>query len=77
MAERRLDPLLSVVVKSGQPLIAVPFEEGGREVVRSCVDENADEDAGSGGSNLGWDEMEAALRRMRDEVPPSPPIDDP
>jgi hypothetical protein len=70
----------------GQPLIGIPFAENGHEVIRYFTDEAAADAAvreqamhralslaGSWG-DLDWDEMEAALDRLRHESPPTPPI---
>jgi hypothetical protein len=76
-------PLSSVF---DQPLIGIPFVENGHEVIRYFIDEAAADAAvreqaiqqavslaGSWG-DLDWDEMEAALERIRHESPPTPPI---
>jgi hypothetical protein len=70
----------------GQPLIGIPFSENGHEVIRYFIDETAADAAvreqamqravslaGSWG-DLDWDEMEAALDRIRHDSPPTPPI---
>lgn len=69
-----------------QPLIGIPFLENGREVVRYFADEGAADAAVSdqairlarslagSWSDLNWDEMEAALERIRHESQPTPPI---
>ena len=70
----------------GQPLIGIPFSENGHEVIRYFTDEAAADAAvreqamqwavslaGSWG-DLDWDEMEAALDRIRHESSPTPPI---
>ncbi len=88
MAKPRRNPTLSLVVESDQPLIAIPMDEDGREVVRYFTDEQAADAATSdqsiqealrltgAWSDLDWDEMEEALHRMRHEAPPTPPIDE-
>jgi hypothetical protein len=70
------------------PLIGVVQHEDGREVVRYFTDEReADQtsrqasiqralDLAGAWSDLDWDEMEAALDRIRHESRPTPPIDD-
>ena len=70
----------------GQPLIGIPFSENGNEVVRYFADEAAADAAVSeqaiqlavrlagSWSDLNWDEMEAALDRIRHESRPTPPI---
>ena len=70
----------------GQPLIGIPFAENGHEVIRYFIDETTADAAvrqqavqqavslaGSWG-DLDWDEMEAALDRIRHDSPPTPPI---
>jgi hypothetical protein len=70
----------------GQPLIGIPFSENGHEVIRYFTDEAAADAAvgqqgvqqavslaGSWG-DLDWNEMEAALDRIRNVCPPTPPI---
>ena len=70
----------------GQPLIGIPFAENGHEVIRYFIDEAAADAAvreqaiqravslaGSWG-DLDWGEMEAALDRIRNVCPPTPPI---
>ena len=68
-----------------QPLIAIPFEKDGRQVVRYFTsEEDADAatrdsiqqalDLAGAWADLDWDEMEAALYRIRHESPPTPPI---
>ena len=70
----------------GQPLIGIPFSENGHEVIRYFTDEAAADAAireqtmqravslaGRWG-DLDWDEMEAALDRIRHESRPTPPI---
>ena len=70
----------------GQPLIGIPFAENGHEVIRYFIDEAAADAAireqaiqqavslAGSWSDLYWDEMEAALERIRHESPPTPPI---
>ena len=88
MAEPRVEPLPDLVSDGDQPLIAIPMEEDGREVVRYFADEAAADAAtpdegiqealslAGAWSDLDWDEMEAGLHRMRHEAPPTPPIDE-
>ncbi len=71
-----------------QPLIAILFEKDGRQVVRYFTsEEEADAATADDGiqlalsaigawSDLDWDEMEAALDRIRHESRPTPPITD-
>ena len=70
----------------GQPLIGIPFSENGHEVIRYFIDEAAADAAireqaiqqavnlAGCWRDLDWDEMEAALDRIRHESPPTPPI---
>ena len=84
MAELRQQQ--GLLVQSNQPLIGIPFEEKGREVVRYFTTE---EEAGSAmldqeiqdaislagtWSDLDWDEMVEAFDRIRHESKPTPPI---
>ncbi len=78
----------SLVLDERQPLIAIPLEEAGREVVRYFPDEEAADAAASdqsihqalalagAWSDLDWDEMERELDRIGHENPPTPPIDE-
>ena len=88
MAEPRTGDTSRLVVREDQPLIALPVEEDGHEAVHYFTDEQvaAADDAGRSiqaaldlagvWGDLDWDEMEAALYRMRHESPPTPPIED-
>ena len=87
MTKPRTNNAQSLVVESDQPLIAIPFEENGREVVRyfageeaadTALAERGTQDALSligAWSDLDWDEMEQALYRIRHESKPTPPLD--
>jgi hypothetical protein len=87
MAERRRQVVPGLLVQSNQPLIGIPFEEKGEEVVRYFAkEEEADqavadqdvEDAVSlagAWSHLDWEEMVEALDRIRHESKPTPPIE--
>lgn len=77
----------SFIVEDDHPLIGVFVHENGKDVTRYFSDEKAaDAVAGSSldaalsvigaWSDLDWDEMEAALDRIRHESQPTPPIDD-
>jgi hypothetical protein len=81
-------PLRSMTAGIDQPLIAVFERQNGHEVVRYFADE-AEADAAlsddtvrdalslaGAWSDLDWDEMSAALDRIRHESKPTPPIDD-
>ena len=86
MAERKQQPFPSLLVQDNQPLIGIPFEEQGQEMVRYFVgEEEADravadqevQDALSlagAWSHLDWDDMVDALDRIRHESKPTPPI---
>ena len=87
MAERKRQPRPSLLVQDNQPLIGIPFEEQGQEVVRYFAgEEDADravadqevQDALSlagAWSHLDWDDMVDALDRIRHESKPTPPIE--
>ena len=84
-AERHADEHTELLSSEGEPLIGVYLVEDGREVTRYFTDErdadsalvHDDEDplqlAGVW-SDLDWDEMEAALARIRNESLPSEPL---
>lgn len=83
MAEPRVEPTRGLIVEASHPLVAVPLEEDGREVVRYLVeaaesdqpDSVTQEALGVIGAwdNLDWDGMEAAVYRIRHDAPPTPP----
>jgi hypothetical protein len=87
MAERKRQPVPGLLVQDNQPLIGIPFEEQGQEVVRYFAgEEEADravadqevQDALSlagAWSHLDWDDMVDALDRIRHESKPTPPIE--
>ncbi len=76
-----------LVVESDKPLIAVPIEEGGREAVQYFVDDERTDQPPSdptirealgalgAWSDLDWDEMDAALDKIRHQSTPTGPID--
>ena len=87
MAERKRQPPPGLLVQGNQPLIGIPFEEKGQEVVRYFTDENAADAAvpqrttqaalsviGTW-SDMDWEEMVEALDRIRHESKPTPPIE--
>jgi hypothetical protein len=86
MAERRHQGEPSLLVQGNQPLIGIPFEEHGHEVVRYFAGEEeadqavADQDVqdavslAGAWSHLDWDDMVDALDRIRHESKPTPPI---
>jgi len=77
-----------LVVPASHPLIGVIVEENGQELTEYFGDENAADAATTdrttkaalavigAWSDLDWDEMEAALDRIRHESVPTPPIDE-
>jgi len=87
MAERKRQPRPSLLVQDNQPLIGIPFEEKGQEVVRYFTDEKAADAAIphsttqaalsviGAWSDMDWDEMVEALDQMRHESKPTPPIE--
>lgn len=87
MAERRQQQVPGILVQSNQPLIGIPFEENGQEVVRYFTkEEDADRavsdqeiqeaiNLAGAWSHLDWDEMIEALDRIRHESKPTPPIE--
>ena len=87
MAERKRQPVPSLLVQDNQPLIGIPYEEKGQEVVRYFTDEKVADAAVSDSttqaalsvigvwSDMDWEEMVEALDRMRHESKPTPPIE--
>jgi hypothetical protein len=77
----------SLTVPDEEPLIAVPVEENGREMVRYFVSEEEADAALSpqtvrdvralrgAWSDLDWDEAKSELDRIRHESKPTPPIE--
>jgi hypothetical protein len=69
-----------------QPLIGIPFEENGKEVIRYFSEEESADQAVSANtsitalhlagawSDLAWEEMEESLDRIRHNSKPTPPI---
>jgi hypothetical protein len=86
MTYQQVQEFTSVQADPGQPLIGIMTEEQGHEVVRYFMTEqDADrvlaEDTTQAAlalagawSDLGWDELEQALARIRHESPPTPPL---
>jgi len=74
------------MVPADRALIGLIFEQDGRDVTHYFADDAA-ADAAVGGaakealglvgawSDLGWEDIEPALDRMRHESPPSPPLE--
>ena len=88
MAVARTPKRSGFLAEADQPLIAIPAEEQGREVVRYFTDDAAADAAlprsakavalaaiGSW-ADLDWDEMERALYHIGHDTPPTPPIDE-
>ena len=87
MAERKRQPLPSLLVQDNQPLIGIPCEEQGQEVVRYFTDEKVADAAVLQSTtkaalsvigawrDMDWEEMVEALDRMRHESKPTPPIE--
>lgn len=85
MAEQRHQRVPSLLVQSNQPLIGIPFEENGQEVVGYFTEETEADRVASGvdealalagaWSGLDWEEMQEALDRIRHESKPTPPIE--
>jgi hypothetical protein len=81
----------SLVVEPDQPIVAIPFTEDGRELVRYAVEDNTGDTAHASGSlaesvhdalslagawsDRDWDETIDTLDRIRHESRPTPPID--
>ncbi len=76
-----------LTLSGNQPLIGIPYEENGQEVVQYFSEEAQVDKAVSNDvtqtaldlagawSDLDWDEMEQALDRIRYESKRTPPID--
>jgi hypothetical protein len=74
-------------IPSSQPLIGIPFEENGREVVRyfseetqadNAISEDATQTAlnlAGAWSDLSWQETEQELDNIRHKSTPTPPIE--
>jgi hypothetical protein len=87
MDEFRRRRRTSLIVLDDQPLLGVVVKENGHDVTHYFVEDEASDEAAAGDaveealraigswSDLDWDEMEAALDRIRHDTPPSPPIE--
>ena len=76
----------SFVLSENQPLIGIPFEENGKEVVRyfseetqadNAVSDDATQtalDLAGAWSDLSWEETEKELDRIRHQSKPTPPF---
>ncbi len=77
----------SFTLLGNQPLIGIPMEENGKQVVRyfseeeqanKAVSESATQKAlnlAGAWSDLDWEDMEKELDRIRHESKPTPPIE--
>ncbi len=87
MTDAPFTTIPSFTLSGNQPLIGIPFEENGREVVRYFSEETqADKavskdatqtalDLAGAWSDLSWEEMEKELDRIRHESKPIPPLE--
>ena len=86
MPEQSVSRMSSLLVHSDHPLIGVPLEEEGREIVRYFTEDEAAEVAtldhaaqdalslAGAWSDLDWEEMATEIDRIRHESLPSPPL---
>ena len=86
MTDTAFTPTPSFTLTGNQPLIGIPFEENGKEVVRyfseetqadNAVSDDATQTAlGLAGawSDLSWEETEKELDRIRHQSKPTPPF---
>jgi hypothetical protein len=77
----------SFTIENNQPLIGIPFQERGKEIVRYFSEEEQADKAVSedttqkalslagAWSDLDWEDMERKLDRIRHESKPTPPIE--
>ena len=86
MAERKQQPLPSLLVQDNQPLIGIPFEENGQECATSLTRKQpmqlflprhhqAALNVIGAWSDMDWEETVEALDRIRHESKPTPPIE--
>jgi hypothetical protein len=76
-----------LTIPSNQPLIGIPFEENGHEVVRYFAEESQTDTAISEDAthtalklagawrDLLWEDMETELNNIRHQSTPTPPIE--
>ncbi len=76
----------SFTLSGNQPLIGIPFEENGKEIVRyfseetqadNAVSDDATQtalDLAGAWSDLSWEETEKELDRIRHQSKPTPPF---
>lgn len=86
MDDHQDPPTSELVIRTGQRVIAIPGTADGQMVTRYFVEEGARApserdasvaaalNAAGAWADLDWDEMEAALDRIRHESRPTPPI---
>lgn len=77
-----------ITTAQNQPLIGIPFEENGKEVIRYFSEETQADGAltesttetalklAGAWRDLSWEEMEQALDRLRHDSKPTSPIKD-
>jgi hypothetical protein len=87
MTDASLTTVPGFMLSGNQPLIGIPFEENGREVVRYFSEETQADKAVSDDatqtalhlagawSDLPWEEMERELDKIRHESTPTPPLE--
>ncbi len=87
MTDASFTTVPSFTLSGNQPLIGIPFEEDGQEVVRyfseetqadKAVSEDARQtalDLAGARSDLSWEEMEKEVDRIRHESTPTPPFE--
>lgn len=78
----------TITTTQNQPLIGIPFEENGQEVIRYFSEETQADGAltesttetalklAGAWRDLSWEEMEQALDRLRHDSKPTSPIKD-
>ena len=86
MPNASFTPTPSFTLSGNQPLIGIPFEENGKEVVRYFSEETQADNAVSvdatqtaldlagAWSDLSWEETERELDRIRHQSKPTPPL---
>ena len=77
----------SFTIARNQPLIGIPFQEHGKEIIRyfsqeELADQAVSEDAthkalslAGAWSDLDWEDMQQELDRIRHQSQPTPPIE--
>ncbi len=76
-----------IITTQSQPLIGIPFEENGREIIRYFSEETPADQArhktttqdalslAGAWDDLSWKKTETALSHIRHESEPTPPLD--